>query len=80
MSSHAREIGETILSSMVGESVEEFKLEKCNHAGNLNFKSVVKLRGEAVNADPQLILQRLITVGVRCDNLQSPFKPPNWTF
>ena len=71
---NAREIGENILSSMVGESVEEFKFRKCKQAVNLNSKSVVKVRGEVVKVDPQLIFQRLITVGERCDDLQSLFK------
>ena len=48
-----RDIGEIILSSMIGESVDKFKFRKCNQAMNLNSMSVVKLRGEAVNVDPQ---------------------------
>ena len=32
------------------------------------------MKGEAVNVDPQLIFQRLITVGEWCDDLQSLFK------
>ena len=71
---NAREIGENILSSMVGESVDEFKFRKFNQAVNLNSKSVVKVRGKVVKVDPQLIFQRLITVGERCDDLQSLFK------
>ena len=58
-SDHAREIGENILSSMVGQSVDKY-----NHTENCNFKSFVKLTGKTVNVDPQLIFQRLITVGV----------------
>ena len=69
----AREIGESILSFMVGESVDEFKFRKNNQAVNLNSKSVVKVRGEVVKVDPQFIFQRLITVWERWDDLQSVF-------
>ena len=33
---NARDIGKNILSSMIGESVDEFKFRKCNQAMNLN--------------------------------------------
>ena len=49
-------------------------LTKLNHTDNRNFKSFVKLSRKTVNVDPQLIFQSLITVGVRCDDLQSLFK------
>lgn len=70
----SRTVGEKILASMVGKSVEEFTFRKCDRAVTLNSRSTVKIKGESVKVDPQLIFQRLVTIGERCEDLQSLFK------
>ena len=58
----AREIGVKIVESMVGKSTDEFTFRKANQAVMLGSRSTVKIKGEHVNIDPQLLCQRLLTV------------------
>ena len=50
-----REIGEDILDSMVGTSVECYVFRKADQATTLGSRSTVKVQGESVTVDPQLI-------------------------
>jgi hypothetical protein len=59
---------------MVGKPVEEFIFWKADQAVTLGSRSVVKIKGESVKVDPQLIFQRLITIGERSEDLPSLFK------
>ena len=70
----AKEIGDSIIASMVGEPVEEFTFRKANQAVTLGTRSTVKVKGETVKVDPHLIFQRLIAVGEHWDDLPSLFK------
>lgn len=58
---------------MVGQSVDGFSFRKSEQAVTLGTRSSVKVRGEAVKVDPQLIFQRLVTIGERFGDLQSLF-------
>ena len=64
----SREIGEKILTSMVGKSVEEFTFKKADQAKSLGSRATVTIKGETVRVDPQLIFQRLITADERLAN------------
>ena len=55
----SQHIGERILHSMMGKSVDEFTAE----AVTMSSRSAVKIRGETTAVDPQLIFQWLILVG-----------------
>ncbi|RUM44712.1 MAG: hypothetical protein DSY80_04115, partial [Desulfocapsa sp.] len=70
----SREVGEHILASMVGESVDNFTFRKVDQAVTLGSKTVVKIKGESVKVDPQLLFKRLILVGERQEDLPSLFK------
>ena len=70
----AREIGVKIVESMAGKSTDEFTFRKANQAVALGSRSTVKIKGEHVNIDPQLLFQRLLTVRERCDDVTSLFQ------
>ena len=67
----SRIIGERILASMIGKTVEEFHFRKADQAVTLGSGSTVKVKGEPVKVDQQLIFQRLVAIG---KNLPSLFK------
>ena len=52
-----------ILKSMHGISVYDYSFKKKEKAMNMKVSSTVELDGEVVHVDPQLLFQRLITIG-----------------
>ena len=58
----AKEIGMMIIESMAGKNILDYTFKKSNHAITLSVKSAIKVCGESVQVDPQLLFQRLITV------------------
>ncbi|CAH3180104.1 unnamed protein product, partial [Porites lobata] len=58
----AKEVGETILKSMVGNNVQEYTFKKKNHLVIMGQKKSIKVDGEPLQIDPQLLFQRLTTV------------------
>jgi hypothetical protein len=70
----SRVIGDKILASMVSKSVEEFTFRKANQAVTFGSNSAVKIKGQSVKVDPQLIFQRLVFVGERMGDLVPLFK------
>ena len=61
----ANEIGTRTLQDMVGKKVSEYSFKKSQQAVTLNEKSSVKVSGEVVAIDPQLLFQRLTTAANR---------------
>ena len=59
----AKAIGEKIVKSMEGKSTEEFIFHKADQAVTLGSRFTIKIKGESVKVDPQLMFQRLITIG-----------------
>ncbi|CAH3187344.1 unnamed protein product [Porites lobata] len=57
----AKEVGETILKSMVGNNVQEYTFKKKNHLVTMGQKKSIKVDGEPLQIDPQLLFQRLTT-------------------
>ena len=53
---------------------KEFTFRKANQAFTLCSRSTVKIKGEPVNADPQLLFQRLISAGERCEDVRPLFR------
>ncbi|CAC5408276.1 unnamed protein product [Mytilus coruscus] len=51
-----------IIESMAGKNILDYNFNKSNHAINLSLKSAIKVGGESVQVDPQILVQRLITV------------------
>ena len=68
----SRIIGERILASMIGKTVEEFHFRKADQSVTLGSRSTVKVKGEPVEVDPQLIF--LVAIGERGEDLSSLFK------
>ena len=68
------EIGCKILESMVGKPVEEFTFRKADQAMTLASRSTVKIKGETVVVDLQLLFQWLVAVRDRWEDLPSLFK------
>ena len=64
----ANEIGSQILESMIGESILDYTFRRKQQANTLNDKTYVKFN-EGVKVDYQLLFQRLLVVGERCDEL-----------
>ena len=67
----AREMGVKIVESMAGKSTDEFTFRNANQAVTLGSRLTVKIKGEHVNIDPQLLYQRRLTVRERCDDVTS---------
>ena len=59
---------------MARKSTDEFTFRKANQAVTLGSRTTVKIKGEHVNIDPQLLFQRLLTVRERCDDVTSLFQ------
>ena len=55
----AREVGQSILDSMTGKPAAEYSFTKSNQAITVSAKSSVKVDGEKIQVDPQLLFQRL---------------------
>ena len=56
----ARDVGCKILTNMVGQNVGDHSFKKKDHVVTMSHKQSVKVDGENVNVDPQLLLQRLV--------------------
>ena len=70
----SRIIGERMLASMIEKTVEEFHFRKADQAVTLGSRWTVKVKGEPVKEDPQLIFHRLVANGERGEHLPSLFK------
>ena len=58
----AKEVGETILKSMVVNNVQEYTFKEKNHLVTMGQKKSIKVDGEPLQIDPQLLFQHLTTV------------------
>jgi len=70
----AREVGNKILKQMVGKSIAQYSFKNKEQVITLSNSSVVKIREEMVHIDPQLLFQRLVTLGIRNNNLPDVFQ------
>ena len=62
------------MNYMVGKGVEAYTFKKSKQAVTLGLRSAIKINGESVQVDPQLLFQRLFTVGNRFDGPSSLFR------
>jgi len=69
----ARQVGDNILSEMVGKRVTQYTFKKKSQVKNLGAKSV-KIEEDTVHIDPKLLFQRLITAGKYRDDLPEVFE------
>ena len=56
----ARDVGCKILTNMVGQNVGEHSFEKKDHVVMMSHKQSLKVDGENVSVDSQLLFQRLV--------------------
>lgn len=63
----AKKVGEKVLSSMNKSSPLEYQFKRKSHAVTLATKSAVKIDGEHVQVDPQLLFQRLLLASQQQD-------------
>ena len=71
----AKSIGLDIIADMEEKKVLEYTFKKKKQAVTLGTKQHVKVDGEEVNVDPQLLFQRLISVSESTlDNVEEIFK------
>ena len=50
---------------MIGKSVKDYSFRKSHQAISLNEKSSMKVNGEVISVDPQLLFPRLTTEASR---------------
>ena len=70
----AREVGQSILDSMTGKAAAEYSFTKSNEAITFSAKSSIKVDGEKIQVDPQLLFQRLIIARQSLDDMSAIFK------
>lgn len=64
----AKEVGQLILKSMIGKSVTSISFVRKKEAVTLASKAAVKIDGECVQVDPQLLFQRLSLIAMNGSN------------
>ena len=62
-----------ILPSMEGKIAADFSFRKSDQVVTLNAKTAVKIDGDTVHIDPQLLFQRLTIAAKEVDNIESIF-------
>ena len=65
----AEAVGKKITESMKGKLVTEYVFRKKEQAVTMDTKSTIKVTDEVVQVDPNLLFQRLVTAGTRCNTL-----------
>ena len=60
---NAKQLGEVIMQRMVGANISQFSFKRKDQAVTLASKHAVKVDGEAIQIDPQLLFQRLTVAG-----------------
>ena len=70
----AREVGQSILDSMTGKAAAEYSFTKSNQAITFSAKSSIKVDGEKIQVDPQLLFQHLIIASQSLDDMSAIFK------
>ena len=61
----SKSIGKHILASMGGNPVASYIFQKKDQAATMDTKSTIKIQDEHEHVDPQLLFQRLVTVGTK---------------
>ncbi|PIK53186.1 hypothetical protein BSL78_09896 [Apostichopus japonicus] len=56
----AKDVGSTIVQEMAGKGVTGFSFKRSQQATTMNAKTAVKVDGDSIEVDPQLLFQRLL--------------------
>ena len=70
----AVEVGNMILTSMHGKTAVEYTFQRKNQAITLGQSFSIKIDGDRIQIDPQLLFQRLTTVVQSSSELESAFR------
>lgn len=68
---HALSVGTAILKSMDGRTPGDYTFKRKDQAVTLGMRSSVRIDGNEIQVDPQLLFQRLVIVAQKCDELES---------
>ena len=60
---NAKAIGDCILQKMIGVKASEYHFKRIDQVVMLASKSALKVDGESIQVDTQLLFQRLVTAG-----------------
>ncbi len=71
---NAKMIGEKIIQNMIGKCVDTHSFQRKEMVVPMSLKTTVKINGESVQVDPQLLFQRLIATVPTPEALQEVFK------
>ena len=70
----AKTVGKAIIDDMKGQCVNEYTFRRKNQAVTMDMKSSIKIDGNTVQIDPQLLFQRLALAAKATQDLESVFK------
>ena len=71
---NAKRIGTTIINAMVGKCVIEHSFKKKDQIITMASNNAIKVNQEIILIDPQVLFQRLITVGMTSEQLPEIFQ------
>ena len=64
-SDSAKEVGSKVIASMTGKNVLDYNFKRTDQAVTMGTKSTVKIDGDSIHVDPQLLFQRLLAAADR---------------
>lgn len=70
----AKEVGDKILSGMTGKTISKHSFRKKDQVVTMSHSTAIRIRDEDVQIDPQLLFQRLVTAGMRLENMHTVFQ------
>lgn len=69
----AKAVGETVMSEMTGQGVLSYSFKRKQQAITLATKSSIKVDGQHLQVDPQLLFQRLVIASRTLENKEEAF-------
>ena len=70
----ANEIGQEIIDSMTGIPVVQYTFKRSDQVTTLESKSSVRVDGQPIHVDPELLFQRLIVASNAIDDRKASFR------
>ena len=70
----AKEIGQKIRDSMTGIPVAHYTFKRSDHVTTLQSKSSVRVDGQPIHIDPELLFHRLIVASNAIDERKVSFR------
>ena len=69
-----KEIGQKIMDSMTGIPVAQYTFKRSDQVTTLQSKSSVRVDGQPIHIDPELLFQRLIVASNAIDDRKASFR------